>query len=326
MKAIPFFCYLYASLFSLLLTSCATMFNGTTAEIPVVGPDEPVLIAANGIPLIIYRDVNVQRYVEIPRKKPVVITVTYKGSTDSLLLEPKFQSGWIVPAILTYGISGIVDGISGSWNTFGRSTITYDINDSAQLALRDNSLRKPLEVLKNDTAQFYNSVQPERYSVYFYCTFGASTPVEQAPIFFTSVGLMAGYSFHKHLSASISYDNNGCVDCVDYKGDIRSTGDCDITIEHYSGILRGELAGVYGGLHGGWSKIAADSMRNIRTNTTARGFNATLPSFGFSIGYRGSVGFIEFRQLFGTERFSVSNRSTAALRTGTIRCGFGFSF
>lgn len=325
MKASIFSCYLCAPLLSLWLISCATIFNGKNEKIPVVGPNEPVLIEANGEPLIIYQRADLSRYVEIPRKVPVLITTTFNKKTDSILLEPKLQPGWIVGAFFTYGVSAIIDDATGSWNTFGEPIIFYGIADSTLRKMHAANTRRHIQYLEEiDSTQFRKPYKP--VGVHLQATFGFNSITEQVPLLFPNIGLIMGYNFNKYFSTSLNYDLNGCTDCVNYQGDIRSTGNCDITIEHYSFIIRGELEGLYLGLHGGYSEIQSPTMKNITTQQKVGGFAVTTPSYGWSIGYRGSVGFMEYRRLFGTKRFSVGEDATAALRSYTLRGGIGITF
>ena len=187
-----------------------------------------------------------------------------------------------------------------------------------------NTRQKVLILEGFDSTMFRRGYQP--IGVDLKATMGFHSNTEQIPVLPPNIGLMIGYNFNNYFSASLNYDYNGCINCVDYQGDIRSTGYCDIGIENVSLIARAEIEGVFLGLHGGYSTIESGRMRNINTKKDVPGFAANIPSFGWSIGYRGPVAFIEYRKLYGTERFAVGEGSTAVLRVGTIRCGIGATF
>ncbi|MBL7987215.1 MAG: hypothetical protein JNJ94_04060 [Chlorobi bacterium] len=122
---------------ALFTLNCATIFQDRTDQVPVVGPEEPLLIQHNGRTLAIHRREDKSRYVELPRKHPLLLTVRYRGIWDTLVLEPTGQIGWLLASSpLFFALGPMVDVTTGSWKTFGKAKIYYGTTDTAERKYR----------------------------------------------------------------------------------------------------------------------------------------------------------------------------------------------
>lgn len=317
-------------IFSLVAVNCATIFNGRTDQVTVTGPEEPVLIEHNGLPLIIQRRENRSRYVELPRKHPILLTVLYRGMRDTVVLEPIGEPNWLVFQIpLLFGFATLADVTTGSWKSFGRATIYYGTTDTAErlqgsrmAALRGVQLHL-LDTLRQPDSTFYRPM-----GFYFYSAL-TPKPNNENGIFslvsMYSVGCIGGYLLRPDISVAVGFDNSTDIDYKNYKGNVAYIQHFAEIIWHYSSSARYEYDGFFVGLHAGFSQLSADSMLHHKTKQRIDGYQTSMPHLGWSLGYRWDFGFVEYRTLYGTSTIQKPDETTATMIEGTVRCGIGFS-
>ncbi|MCE7935795.1 MAG: hypothetical protein DYG96_14555 [Chlorobi bacterium CHB2] len=305
--------------------------RGRTDQITVMGPEEPVLIEHNGTPLTIHRRESGSRFVELPRKHPVLLTILYRGMHDTVVLEPKGNPNWIAWQIpLLLGFATMADVTTGSWKSFKNTSIFYGTTDTAErlqgsrmAALRGVQLHL-LDTLRQPDTTFY---RPN--GIYFYLALTPNPNPENGLLSLFSmysVGCIGGYVIRPEVSVGLGFDNSTEIDYSNYEGSVASIQHFTETEWHYNGFGLYELDGFFAGIHGGVSQLSADSIFHHKTKQRINGYHATMLHVGWSLGYRWDFGFMEYRTLYGTGTIRKPDQTTESMIEGTFRCGIGFSF
>src|ERR1043165_5361098 len=97
---------------SVLLGSCATIFNGSRQRVPFEAPEGTKLYED----YIDYLPID-ENTIPLKRSKSeYYFKAKYNDQELKLKMESHFQSGWLIPDIFSYG--WIVDLITQDWNSF----------------------------------------------------------------------------------------------------------------------------------------------------------------------------------------------------------------
>lgn len=335
----PLLHLLYCCTFALLALNCATIFQGRTAQVPISGPEEPLLIQHNGRTLPIYRREDKSRYVELPRKHPLLLTVRYRGMWDTLVLEPTGQIGWLVASFpLFIALGPMVDITTGSWKTFGKARIYYGTSDTTERlqgsksqALRAVQLHL-MDTLRQLDTSYYGSIG---FHVYLAVVPNLNQDQESwFPFSINSRGFIGGYSYWPDISVGVGYDFVSIPIPVPHQPNPRQPNNQVIsypssfhqTLRHYTAFARYEYLGLFLGLHGGVSSVTADSIVSEVTKKRVDGYRTTLPHVAASVGYRWDFGFVEYRMLYGIGSINKPDGTTSTMNNNDLRCGVGFSF
>ncbi|MCC7439657.1 MAG: hypothetical protein IT211_14315 [Armatimonadetes bacterium] len=313
---------------ALLALNCATIFQGRTAQVPVVGPEEPLLIQHNGRTLPIYRREDKSRYVELPRKHPLLLTLRYRGMWDTLVLEPTPQIGWLIAsAPLFIGLGPMADITTGSWKTFGNTRIYYGTSDTAERL--QGSRAQALRAVQLHLMDTLRQVDTSLYRVlgfYFYPAVAPNLNQEQGSLFSVrSLGCVGGYSIRPDISVGVGYDFASIPNQSQHQPATRNLSSFDQALRHYTAFARYEHRGFFLGLHAGASRVTADSIVSTVTAQRTEGYGATLPHVGASLGYRWDFGFVEYRVLYGVGSISKPDGTTSTMGDNGLRGGIGFS-
>lgn len=118
--------YLSGILFSFLLSSCATVFQGSRKDVSIRSMTQGAKIYVDG-------ELKGEDAItlKLARKTNHSVAVKKDGfETKTVDINKHTQAGWIVWGILFNLPEMIVDAITGAWNGFDKENITVDLNKS----------------------------------------------------------------------------------------------------------------------------------------------------------------------------------------------------
>ena len=114
----------------LYLTTCATLFKGTSEE---------VNFGSNPVGAEVWIDGKMMGKTPINfkliTKRTYVIEFKYEGQTKAVNLNNKIGVGWIVLDVLAGLIPVIIDAATGAWYSFDQKNINVDFNPPGRFEL-----------------------------------------------------------------------------------------------------------------------------------------------------------------------------------------------
>jgi hypothetical protein len=300
---------------------CATIFNGTTQDVPVLVPDGTVIRDTNGILLpIISGHREYPKFITLKRKRDYILTFDYKGARAVVEMTRTMNGWWLIPDILCYVVPTFVDMHTGAWHSFDGVQVAFP--DSAQtgdfavsrypLMIDQVTVRKKLGI----TALF---------------GLGIAGPVggDQAYLFLLGNSFTYGLGYRLRDDTHLFGEVNTSYVLDVHPRDSPFSSEPTVTC-YEAGVRYYPVASIYLGAAAGLAQVEIDSIKSHipggRVDRVMPGNSSNVGTFSFGIGHAGSVGFIELRYRIGLHGFNLNSGERGKLNSFLFRYGFNIEF